>query len=92
MGEKELYVGLAQPKEDRQKMMQTLHQVSAEVKVGASLEKSPNEETQSEESPNEERPYEESPKLKIGSRVVLTAHHRHWGIESLASDNMVRLS
>ena len=85
MGEKELYVGLAQPKEDRQKMMQTLHQVSAEVKVGASLEKSPNEETQSEESPNEEShdeesPNEESPKLKIGSRVVLTAHHRHWGI------------
>ena len=35
MGEKELYVGLAQPKEDRQKMLETSHKVSAEVKVVA---------------------------------------------------------
>ena len=38
LGQEKLYVGLAQPKEDRQKMLETLHQVSAEVKVGASHE------------------------------------------------------
>ena len=44
-----------------------------------------------QKSPSEKSPNEKSPELKLGLRVVLTAHHRPLGIENIALVKAVRL-